>query len=143
LARTLAVVLATAPPAVAQTGIRELMGENFGGLQRILEALIVSNYESVPQHADVIRDHAVKLMKMVPKSAEKERDQFLSYAYLLKSHAEDVGSIATVLAERDRKRALEKQPDLDHLREALAAHYGGMVTACVACHNRYRPQIAP
>ncbi len=28
----------------------------------------------------------------------------------------------------------------DHLREAAAAHYGGMVTMCVACHNRFRPQ---
>jgi cytochrome c553 len=29
----------------------------------------------------------------------------------------------------------------DHLREALAAHYGGMVTMCVACHNRFRQTV--
>jgi len=30
----------------------------------------------------------------------------------------------------------------DELREAAAAHYGGMVTMCVACHNRFRAQGA-
>jgi hypothetical protein len=27
----------------------------------------------------------------------------------------------------------------DELRAAAAAHYGGMVTMCVACHNQFRP----
>jgi len=29
----------------------------------------------------------------------------------------------------------------DELREAAAAHYGGMVTMCVARHNRFRLSI--
>ena len=79
---------------------------------------------------------------MAPKGSASDRQQFLSYAYNLDAHAQDIGSIVTLLIEHDKDR---KQADLgvDHLREALAAHYGGMVTMCVACHNRFRPTVVP
>jgi hypothetical protein len=73
---------------------------------------------------------------MVPASAEADRDRFLTYAYNLRGNADDLASIAQLLASRDSDKELLA---VDELREAAAAHYGGMVTMCVACHNRFRP----
>ncbi|MDH3519950.1 MAG: cytochrome c [Myxococcales bacterium] len=136
----IAVVVTSASVAGAKSTIKEFMGENFAGMHTILVALITSNYASVPAQAAVIRDHAEQLTELVPDRAKNERDQFLSYAYNLKSHAQDLKVIAELLIKHDQEK---KDGDLstDQLREALAAHYGGMVTTCVACHNRYRPQI--
>lgn len=129
-------ILGTAGAASAEKPLKELMGENFGGLQTILYALISANYGAVPEQADVIIDHAQQLTDMVPESAKDERMQFLAYANNLGAHAADMKSISKVLMERDKARA---ESSTDYLREALAAHYGGMVTMCVACHNRFRP----
>ncbi len=124
-----------------QATIKEMMGENFAGLQTILIALVTSNYETVPAHVDLIREHAVQLTRTVPDNAKANRDQFLAYAYNLQAHAADVKSIVEVLIERDKTLAGTEELATDHLREALAAHYGGMVTMCVACHNRFRPRV--
>ncbi len=124
-----------------QATIKEMMGENFAGLQTILIALVNSNYETVPAHVDLIREHAVQLTRTVPDSAKANRDQFLTYAYNLQGHAADVKSIVEVLIERDKARAGAGRLATDQLREALAAHYGGLVTMCVACHNRFRPRV--
>lgn len=117
--------------------IKQLMGENFVGLQTILVSLITSNYAAVPAQADAIHEHAVELTRMAPKGSASDRQQFLSYAYNLDAHARDMKSIVELLIEHDKDR---EQVGLgtDQLREALAAHYGGMVTMCVACHNRFR-----
>jgi hypothetical protein len=122
------------------TQIKELMGENFAGLQTILASLITSNYAAVPKQANAIHEHALELTAMAPESPSADRKQFLSYAYNLDAHARDIESIVKLLIQHDQDRA---QADLgvDHLREALAAHYGGMVTMCVACHNRFRPNV--
>ncbi len=124
-----------------QATIKEMMGENFAGLQTILVALVTSNYETVPAHVDLIREHAVHLTRTVPDNAKANRDQFLTYAYSLQGHAADVKSIVEVLIERDKALAGAEELATDQLREALAAHYGGMVTMCVACHNRFRPRV--
>jgi hypothetical protein len=110
-------------------------------MQTILIALISSNYESVPAQVDLIREHAAHLTRMVPDNAKANRDQFLTYAYNLQGHAVDVKSIVELLIERDKTRVAADELATDELREALAAHYGGMVTMCVACHNRFRPQV--
>jgi hypothetical protein len=139
---TLAVLLATgvllgAPRvAGAEKPIKQLMGENFGGLQTILYGLISANYGAVPAQADVIRDHASELSDMIPESAQGERETFLAYAHNLGAHAKDIKTIALELSKRDQAR---HESSTDYLREALASHYGGMVTMCVACHNRFRP----
>ena len=128
--------------AVAEKAtIKEMMGENFAGLQTILIALVTSNYETVPAHVDLIREHAVQLTRTVPDSAKANRVQFLAYAYNLQAHAADVKSIVEVLIERDKTLTGAEELATDQLREALAAHYGGMVTMCVACHNRFRPRL--
>jgi hypothetical protein len=44
-----------------QATIKEMMGENFAGLQTLLIALVTSNYETVPGHVDRIREHATLL----------------------------------------------------------------------------------
>ncbi len=124
-----------------QATIKEMMGENFAGLQTILIALVTSNYETVPAHVDHIREHAVQLTRTVPDNAKTNRDQFLTYAYNLQGHAADVKSIVEVLIERDKTLAGAEELATDSLREALAAHYGGMVTMCVSCHNRFRPRV--
>ncbi len=122
------------------TPIKELMGENFAGLQTILISLITSDYAAVPAQANAIHEHAVELARMAPDGPSTDRQQFFSYAYNLDAHAQDIKSIVELLIQHDKDR---KQVGLgiDHLREALAAHYGGMVTMCVACHNRFRQRV--
>jgi hypothetical protein len=130
--------VATAPAAPAEQSLKQVMGENFAGLQRILISLITSNYAEVPAQVKVIREHAVALTAMVPESAQSDRDRFLGYAYQLRTHAQDLDAIVQTLIEHDRGK---KQLATDELREAAAAHYGGMVIMCVSCHNRFRPSV--
>ena len=133
--------LAAASVTAAEPTIKQLMGENFAGLQTILVALINSDYTNIPAQADVIRDHATKLTKVVPKSAEGDRDRFLAMAYALDNNAESLKTISEILMQHDRDR-LAKTGNLlgaDELRESLAGHYAGMVVTCVSCHNHYRP----
>jgi cytochrome c556 len=120
--------------------LKEMMGENFAGLQTILISLIASNYSAVPAQVKLIHDHATALTKMVPANAQADRDRFLSYAYELRTHADDLEKISRALIERDKGR---EQVVTDSLREAAAAHYGGMVTMCVSCHNLFRPNVVP
>jgi len=121
--------------------LKELMGENFAGLQNILFALITSNYAAVPGQVGVIHEHAEQLTNRIPDSAKQNRDQFLAYAYNLKAHAADLKSIAELLVEHDKATPKGGLQPNDQLREAAAAHYGGMVTMCVSCHNRFRQRV--
>jgi cytochrome c556 len=124
--------------AAKEQTLKELMGENFAGLQTILVSLITSNYASVPAQVKLIHDHATALTKTVPAVAQTDHDRFLSYAYNLRAHADDLDTISRALMEHDKGK---DQLAMDSLREAAAAHYGGMVTMCVACHNRFRPNV--
>lgn len=135
------VVWGAVSPAGAQDqsqALKKLMGENFAGLQTILVSLITSSYGAVPEQVKLIEDHAQQLTQMVPESAETERARFLSYAYNLRTHAQDLESIVRALMEHDEGK---QQLATDALREAAAAHYGGMVTMCVSCHNRFRQNV--
>jgi cytochrome c556 len=123
-----------------QTPIKKLMGDNFAGLQQILIALITSNYAVVPAQANAIHEHAVELAGMAPKGSDADRQEFLSYAYNLDVHARDIKSIVELLIQHDQDRE-KANLGADHLRGSLAAHYGGMVTMCVACHNRFRQSV--
>jgi hypothetical protein len=116
------------------------MGDNFAGLQRILISLITSNYAAVPEQANAIHEHAVELAGMAPQGPNSDRQEFLSYAYNLDVHARDIKSIVELLIQHDQNRG-RANLGTDHLRGALAAHYGGMVTMCVACHNRFRQRM--
>jgi len=119
--------------------LKELMGENFAGLQTILISLITSNYSAVPSQVKLIRDHATALTTMVPANAQADRDRFLSYAYELRTRADDLEVISRALIAHDKGK--EHQLVTDPLRDAAAAHYGFIVTACVSCHNRFRPDV--
>ncbi len=137
-----AAALGASSLAVAEEAtMKEMMGDNFAGLQTLLIALVTSNYETVPAHVDLSREHAAQLTRTVPDNAKTNRDQFLAYAYNLQAHAADVKSIVEVLIERDKTLAGAEELATNQLREALASHYGGMVTMCVACHNRFRPRV--
>ena len=118
--------------------LKEMMGENFAGLQTILISLIASNYSAVPAQVKLIHDHATALTKMVPANAQADRDRFLSYAYELRTRADDLGVISRALIAHDKGK---DRLVTDSLREAAASHYGGMVMMCVACHNRFRPNV--
>jgi len=124
-----------------QTPIKQLMGDNFSGLQTILVSLITSNYAAVPAKANAIHEHAVDLAQMAPESPASDRQLFLSYAYNLDVHALDIKSIVELLIQHDQERKQDGRLSADHLRDALPAHYGGMVTMCVACHNRFRQTV--
>ncbi len=123
-----------------ETPIKKMMGENFAGLQTILISLITSNYAAVPAQANAIHEHAVELTQMAPKGPSTDWQRFLSYAYNLDAHARDIKSIVESLIQHDKDRE-RVGLGTDQLREALAAHYGGMVTMCVACHNRFRQSV--
>jgi hypothetical protein len=119
--------------------MKELMGQNFSVLQAILTSLITSNYSSVPAQVAVIRDHATALTKTVPANAEADRDRFLSYAYELRRQAEQLDEISRALIKQDKGK--QEMLVIDPLREGAAVHYGIMVTTCVGCHNRFRPNV--
>ena len=118
--------------------LKQVMGENFAGLQAILISLITSNYSAVPSQVKLIHDHATALTEMVPANAQADRNRFLSYAYELRTHADDLEKISKALIEHDKGK---DQLATDSLREAAAAHYGGMVTTCIGCHNLFRPNV--
>jgi len=127
----------------AEPTIKQLMGDNFAGLQRILVALINSDYTDIPAQADVIREHAMQLTKSVPSSAKDEKDRFLALAFALQTNAESLKSISEILIKHDREQ-MAKTGNLagaEELRESLAAHYGGMVATCVSCHSHFRHRM--
>jgi len=127
--------------AEKQVPIKQLMGENFAQLQTILAALIVSKYTGLPERIALIHDHANALTRSVPETITKDRDRFLIYAYSLQGHAADLKSIIEALIKIDAATAKNGEVEENQLREAAAAHYGGMVTTCVACHNRFRHMV--
>jgi hypothetical protein len=120
--------------------LKQIMGENFAGLQNVLVGLITANYAAIPDQVTIIHDHAVELTQSVPENAEHDRARFLAYAYNLQGHATDLKSIVQELMVHDAAIEGEGRMVPDQLREAAAAHYGGMVTMCVSCHNRFRLQ---
>lgn len=103
LLATVGLAIAAGPVAGEKSAIKGLMGENFAGLHTILVSLITANYANVPAQATIIHDHADDLTSMMPDSAKGSRDQFLAYAYSLKSHAKDLKSIAELLIEHDKQ----------------------------------------
>jgi hypothetical protein len=127
----------TAAPASGQT-LKQIMGDNFAGLQVILIGLIKADYSQLPTQLKVIEKHAEDLTHNVPASAEADANRFKSYAYNLETHAKDLESIVQALQEHDRGKV---QLSTDSLREAAAAHFGGMVQMCVTCHNQFRPNV--
>ena len=138
--------LAAGLGTASEPTIKQLMGENFAGLQTILSSLITSDYANIPAQADVIAGHAARLTETVPKSAEGERDRFLAMAFALKINAESLKSISELLMQHDREQHAKAGNvlDVDALRESLAGHYAGMVVTCVSCHNQFRQaKLAP
>jgi len=135
-----AAVLGASGSAVAEDSLlKQKMGEDFAGMQVLLKALIVSNYTAVPDHLDIIRQHATELTLNVPDNAKDDRDRFLIYAYNLRGHSEDLKSIIDLLIEQDAAGPNREALAPNQLRGAAAAHFGGAVTMCVACHNLFPP----
>ena len=87
-----------------------------------------------------VRPFAPRWSQMAPDGPNADRQTFLSYAYNMAAHALDMKSIAELLIQHD-KASEQAALGTDQLREALAAHYGGTVEMCVACHNRFRKTV--
>jgi hypothetical protein len=129
----------TARPALAaDKDIKGLMGDNFGRVQKILIELVTGNYKAVPHDVEVIRTHAIDMSKKLPDIAKTNRELFLSMAYNLQVHATNLSEIARTLVKRDRETPAGQLLKIDYLRNSAAAHFGNMVTSCVACHNQFR-----
>ena len=138
---TVAFAMLSSPAFSGEKPIKSLMAGNFSGMQHILISLITSNYQGLPAKLDVIREHANQLPDMIPESAENNEDAYLAYAHNLQTHSTYLKHMIVKLIERDARRAKVGQIEMDVLRDSAAAHYGGMVQMCVACHNRFRQHV--
>jgi hypothetical protein len=110
-------------------------------MQLILVGLITSNYETIPSDLDEIRGHADQLPNMIPEAASDSETIFLSFAHNLKAHVDYLKEMVEQLIEHDAQGTKAGQLSTDVLRDSAAAHYGGMVQMCVACHNRFRHHV--
>jgi hypothetical protein len=121
--------------------IKQLMGNNFGYVQTILVNLIRSDYRSLPHDVGIIADHAEQLTTDVPDSVGGKDDLFLSMAYNLRTHANHLKLIVEKLGEHDQGALPGGKLSIDYLRNSAAAHFGQIVTTCVACHNQFRRRM--
>jgi len=131
---------AAAAGDTSSTGLKQLMGENFQVVGKILTDLIAARYDSIPAESEAIMKHADQLMAMPPASVKSkaERDLFLSYATNLKIASSHLMVVTTELAQRDKEHKGGGEMNIDYLRAVAAEHYGSMVTSCVLCHNQFR-----
>lgn len=121
--------------------IKQLMGNNFGYVQTILVKLIRSDYRDLPHDVGIIAHHAERLTIAVPASVGGKDDLFLSMAYNLRTHANHLMLIVKKLGEHDEGALPGGDLSIDYLRNSAAAHFGQMITACVACHNQFRRRM--
>lgn len=129
------------PALAADEPIKNLMADNFGRVQKILIELVTGHYVDVPKDVDAITRHAADLAKKIPAAAKDNKELFLSMAYSLQVHASNLSTIAAALVERDKETKGGEMLKVDYLRNSAAAHFGQMVTACVACHNQFRRKM--
>ena len=137
-----AAFIAVSDPSFAEEKtVKQLMAENFAGMQNILVGLIMSRYETLPASIQLIRDHADQLPDLLPESAKNDKEKFLAYAYNLKTHADYLKEMIELLIKHDAEREKAGQLSTDLLRDSAAAHYSAMVQVCVTCHNRFRQHV--
>ena len=147
IARAITGIVAVALIAVSSSAFAEektvkaLMHENFAGMQNILVGLITSRYQTLPTSIEMIREHAEQLPDLIPEGAKDNQERFNAYAYDLKTHADYLKEMVELLIERDAERMKTGELSTDVLRDSAAAHYSGMVQACVTCHNRFRQHV--
>ncbi len=147
MARAIASIVVAAFIAVSDSAfaeektVKDLMAENFAGMQNILVGLITSRYETLPASIELIRDHADQLPDLLPENAKDNKEQFFAYAYNLKTHADYLKEMVELLIEHDAEQMKTGQLSTDVLRDSAAAHYSGMVQMCVTCHNRFRQRV--
>lgn len=118
---------------------KDLMGSNFQLVQKILIDLIRSEYKTIPHDVAIIQDHAEKLTKINHPARAKDQKVYLSMAYNLVVHARNLKTIAETLLQHEPTVEAKTGIRIDYLRDTAAAHFGQMITTCVACHNLFRP----
>lgn len=121
--------------------IKTLMGKNFSHMQKILTDLIRSDYTTVAHDVGIIEEHAQWLSESLPANAIDSKEIFLSMAFNLKVHANHLKLITDILQRHDKELARDNLLKVDYLRNSAAAHFGQIVTACVACHNQFRRRV--
>ena len=119
--------------------MKQLMGENFQNIHKILNDLIISNYAPVPEAVGVIRSHAEGLTRQPPLAIKvgEERLLFVSYATNLRVAASHLITVTEELIRHDRQGGAGELK-VDYLRVVAAQHFGTVVTSCVLCHNQFR-----
>ena len=125
--------------------IKQLMGDNFQNIHKILNDLITSNYATLPRDVGVIRQHAEVLAKSPPAGIKTEDDRllFIGYATNLRSTASGLIVVTEELIRRDKLPVATGELRIDYLRAVAASHFGSMITACVLCHNQFRRVVVP
>ena len=118
--------------------IKKMMGTNFDHIQKILVDLIEGDYSAVPHDVQVIEEHAIQLATSIPKSAKNNEKQFLVLAFNLQVHANNLQLITKTMQEGKKTSKKMIGLDIDYLRNSAAAHFGQLITTCVACHNLFR-----
>ncbi len=123
--------------------IKQMMGENFQNVQRILTNLVTSNYASVPGDVGKIRDHADQLMKSPPAmvKSQEDKEMFLVYAGAVKNAANNLIAVSQEVIRRDAQGATTGELKVDYLRVSAAQYFGIMVSSCVLCHNQFRRHV--
>jgi len=128
--------LGSGTAAAQDQSLKEMMQDNFAGLTKILVNMITGHYESIPDDLKLIQEHAQHLPDSIPASAQQHREQFLGYAYNLQSITRNFQTVVQELKQHEMESGAAGR--VDYLRDVAAAHYGDMVTTCVACHNQFR-----
>jgi len=127
--------------ATREMDLRKMMGSNFGFVQKILSDLIRSDFTQVPKDVMIIEQHSFDLIKTPPKNIGADKQVFLALADSLQLHAKNLRVVAAMVIEHDKQQVSPDKLNIDYLRNTAAAHYGQMVTTCVACHNLFRRAI--
>ncbi|MDH5750988.1 MAG: hypothetical protein OEZ59_01045 [Deltaproteobacteria bacterium] len=143
-ASLLLLVLLLAVQVSAQAGknseLKKLMGDNFQNLHMILQNLITSNYQNLPEEAAIIEDHAINLLKDIPSSisTDEQRSRYETYANMLRMRARNMFEMGTELKKRDKNPIEEGKMNIEYLRVVMAEDFGKVITTCVLCHNQFR-----
>jgi hypothetical protein len=103
--------------------LKDAMGKDLKGLQRILIGLTDSEYQGAPENVGLLQEHAAQLTLEIPESVTTNRDQFLSYAFNLAGNSQNLKSTVELLIQHDRHREGECPPRVstDYLRDVAAA----------------------
>ena len=129
------------PPKEPPLTPKELMGENYEVMQRLLVSLLKDSYATMSKDLDIIIDHASLISQYRLNVSEDLLVQFRFYALNLKVRANNLKTISKTVQQRTQDTqdiGVIGVPKMEYLRDVSAAHFGEIVAMCVHCHNQFR-----